>query len=151
MSVLVTPEDFDLSAEVADLTRHRSDIGAIATFVGKVRGSADGAALEWLSLEHYPGMTEASLQRIEDEAVARFKLSAARIVHRVGTLKPGANIVLVIAAAPHRHDAFAAAEYLMDYLKTNAPFWKKERFSDGREEWVAARDSDMKAAETWRN
>ena len=102
-----------------------------------------------MTLEHYPGMTEAELERIEVEAQHRFKLSASLIVHRVGELKPGDNIVLVIACAPHRQDAFEAAEFLMDYLKTRAPFWKKEVLASGASRWVDARESDEDAAAAW--
>jgi molybdopterin synthase catalytic subunit len=102
-----------------------------------------------MTLEHYPGMTEAELERIETEARKRFKLSASLIVHRVGTLKPGDNIVLVIACAPHRQDAIAASEFLMDYLKTRAPFWKKEALTNGEAHWVDARESDAGAAAAW--
>lgn len=151
MSVRVTPDDFDPSGEIAALTDDQHDIGAIATFVGKVRGGSEGGRLASLTLEHYPGMTEARLARIEADAVARFGLNGSRIVHRVGTLSPGDNIVLVVTAAPHRGDAFAAAEFLMDYLKTEAPFWKKERYADGREKWVEARDSDAHSASRWQS
>jgi molybdopterin synthase catalytic subunit len=102
-----------------------------------------------MKLEHYPGMTEAELERIEVEARTRFRLSASLIVHRVGELKPGDNIVLVIACAPHRQDAFSGAEFLMDYLKTRAPFWKKETCADGSGGWVDARESDADAAASW--
>ncbi|MEQ1653963.1 MAG: molybdenum cofactor biosynthesis protein MoaE [Hyphomicrobium sp.] len=150
MTVSVQTADFDVSAEIDALSRADSSIGAIATFVGKVRGQSHGKALSSMSLEHYPGMTEAELTRIEDEARARFKLSASRIIHRVGTLAPGDNIVLVIACAPHRHDALAACDFLMDYLKTSAPFWKKETHGDGSGEWVDARAADDTALKRWR-
>lgn len=149
MTVAVHPADFDVSAEIAKLSSGNAGIGAIATFVGKVRGDAHGHALRSMSLEHYPGMTETELQRIEAEAVRRFKLSASCIIHRVGTLMPGDNIVLVIACAPHRHDAISACEFLMDYLKTDAPFWKKETTSDGEGSWVDARTSDDSARARW--
>ncbi len=151
MVVKVTSADFDISAEMAKLSAGDTGIGGIALFVGKVRGEAGGGPLVSLSLEHYPGMTEAELERIEAEARQRFNLSASLIVHRVGELKPGDNIVLVIACAPHRQDAFAAAEFLMDYLKTRAPFWKKEALADGTSRWVDARESDEEAASTWRS
>ncbi len=149
MAVRVSTDDFDISVEMAKLSDGDPGIGGVALFVGKVRGDVQGKRLVSMTLEHYPGMTEAELERIEAEARQRFKLSAALIVHRVGDLKPGENIVLVIACAPHRRDAFAGAEYLMDYLKTRAPFWKKEAFADGSSRWVDARESDESAASTW--
>lgn len=149
MAVRVGTSDFDVSAEVAGLTAQNSNIGGIAIFIGKVRDQVQGQQLASMTLEHYPGMTEAELERIEAEARNRFKLSASLIVHRVGTLKPGDNIVLVIACAPHRQDAFAAAEFLMDYLKTRAPFWKKEVLANGEAHWVDARESDDAAVAAW--
>lgn len=149
MAVRVGTSDFDVSAEVAGLTARNSNIGGIAIFIGKVRDQVQGQQLASMTLEHYPGMTEAELERIEAEARNRFKLSASLIVHRVGTLKPGDNIVLVIACAPHRQDAFAAAEFLMDYLKTRAPFWKKEVLANGEAHWVDARESDDAAVAAW--
>ena len=149
MSVRVQEADFDVSAEIAKLTAGDTGIGAVATFIGKVRGEAHGAALSSMTLEHYPGMTEAELGQIESEAQDRFKLSGSLIVHRVGTLRPGDTIVLVITCAPHRGDAFAANEFLMDYLKTRAPFWKKEAVSTGEGRWVDARDGDDDAATRW--
>jgi molybdopterin synthase catalytic subunit len=134
---------------MARLAAHDTGIGGIAIFVGKVRGEVQGEALVSMTLEHYPGMTEAELERIESEAQIRFKLSASLIIHRVGELMPGDNIVLVMACAAHRHDAFAAAEFLMDYLKSYAPFWKKETFASGATKWVAARESDDEAAAAW--
>lgn len=151
MAVRIASADFDISAEMAKLSAGDTGIGGIALFVGKVRGEAGGTPLVSLSLEHYPGMTEAELERIEAEARQRFSLSASLIVHRVGELKPGDNIVLVIACAPHRQDAFAGAEFLMDYLKTRAPFWKKEALADGSSRWVDARESDEEAASAWRS
>ena len=149
MVVRVEEADFDISAEMARLTAGDTGIGGVALFVGKVRDKAEGETLAALTLEHYPGMTEAELARIEAEAVSRFRLSASLVVHRVGTLRPGDNIVLVIACAPHRGDAFAAAEFLMDYLKTRAPFWKKESLASGKSSWVEARESDDAAAAGW--
>lgn len=149
MTVSVQAADFDVSAEVEKLSGGNTGIGAIATFIGKVRGEAGGHALRSMSLEHYPGMTESELQRIEAEAVSRFQLSASCIVHRIGTLLPGDNIVLVIACAPHRHDAISACDFLMDYLKIDAPFWKKETTADGEGSWVDARTSDGKARARW--
>ena len=149
MAVRVSTSDFDISAEMARLTASDTGIGGVALFVGKVRDHAHGEPLTELVLEHYPGMTEAELERIEAEAQRRFKLSASLIVHRVGTLRPGDNIVLVIACSSHRQNAFAAAEFLMDYLKTRAPFWKKEVLANGETRWVDARESDDMAAAAW--
>lgn len=141
-------EDFDIGAEVKRLTAGRADIGAVVTFTGVVRGETEGTGVAGMSLEHYPGMTESELSRVEAEAAARWPLQASCIVHRVGTLAPGDNIVLVVTASAHRQAAFAAAEFLMDYLKTRAPFWKKEAGPDGGR-WVDARDSDDAAAARW--
>jgi len=153
MSVRVTESDFDVSAEIDALTRANHDIGAVATFIGKVRGGDLGtppaSPLVTMSLEHYPGMTEDELSRIETQAVQRFSLAASTIVHRVGTLRPGDNIVLVITASRHRGDAFGACEFLMDYLKTRAPFWKKETDASGAGRWVDARECDGERAERW--
>lgn len=149
MSVAVQREDFEIGAEVAALTAGRTDIGAIVTFTGTVRGEAKGQPITSMTLEHYPGMTERELERIEAEARARWPLQASRIVHRYGKLEPGDNIVLVIAASAHRHAAFAAAEFLMDFLKTSAPFWKKEAGPGGDGGWVDAREADDAARERW--
>ena len=149
MSVRVSTSDFDIAAEMTGLANSDTGIGCVALFVGKVRDHKDGETLAELVLEHYPGMTEAELERIEAEAQRRFELSASLIVHRVGALKPGDNIVLVIACAAHRQNAFAAAEFLMDYLKTRAPFWKKEVLASGEGHWVDARESDDTAAAAW--
>ena len=150
MSVAVQTEDFDVSREIAALTAGRTDIGAIVTFTGTVRGTSDGAALSSMMLEHYSGMTEAELARVEAEAHARWPLQGTRIVHRIGELKPGDNIVLVVTASAHRHAAFEAAAFLMDYLKSRAPFWKKETDADGEGRWVDARESDDVALERWK-
>jgi len=149
LSVRIQHGDFDIGAEVARLAGGRTDLGAIVTFTGRVRAENDGAPLMSMTLEHYPGMTERELTRVEDEAAKRWPLQASLIVHRVGTLKPGDNIVLVITASAHRGDAFASAEFLMDYLKTHAPFWKNEVGPDGQVRWVEARDSDDRAAARW--
>ncbi|MBN9246210.1 MAG: molybdenum cofactor biosynthesis protein MoaE [Hyphomicrobium sp.] len=149
MSVRVLTADFDVSEEMNRLTAGNTEIGGVALFAGKVRGDVNGEALASMTLEHYPGMTEAELERIEGEAQRRFELSTSLIIHRVGELKPGDNIVLVIACAPHRKHAFAAAEFLMDYLKMYAPFWKKETFASGATRWVDARESDDEAAAAW--
>lgn len=150
MTVSVQTADFCISTEIDRLSTGNAAIGAIASFIGKVRGEAHGQPLTSMALEHYPGMTEAELARIEDEAKTRFSLSASRIIHRVGTLAPGDNIVLVIACSRHRHDAINACDFLMDYLKTHAPFWKKETGSDGVGDWVDARVSDDEALNRWR-
>ncbi len=149
MSVRVQREDFDIGAEVARLTAGRTDIGAIVTFTGTVRAENNGGAIAGMTLEHYPGMTERELARVETEAGKRWPLQASLVIHRVGTLKPGDNIVLVVTASAHREAAFAAAEFLMDYLKTRAPFWKKELGADGKERWVEARQSDQSAVDRW--
>ncbi|MFN0217911.1 MAG: molybdenum cofactor biosynthesis protein MoaE [Hyphomicrobium sp.] len=150
MPARIQEADFDVSAEIAELTRGDVGIGAVATFVGKVRGGSDGRPLAAMTLEHYPGMTESELVRIAEEAEKRFRLSTVKVVHRIGILKPGDNIVLVVACAPHRQDAFDGCAFLMDYLKTRAPFWKKETDPEGESRWVEARDSDDAASEKWR-
>ncbi len=149
MAVRVQEAPFDVSAEIAALTAGDTGIGAVATFIGKVRGEAHGAKLQSMMLEHYPGMTEAELVSIETEARTRFRLNATLIIHRVGELKPGDDIVLVVTCSPHRQDAFKACEFLMDYLKTRAPFWKKETGCDGAGKWVDAREGDDTATERW--
>lgn len=148
--IRVQSEDFDVGAETRKLMGGRTDVGAIVTFTGTVRDTAGGKPITAMELEHYPGMTEAELTRVEAEANARWPLQASLIIHRYGKLKPGDNIVLVIAASPHRHAAFEAASYLMDFLKTRAPFWKKETFTDGSGGWVDARESDDAALERWK-
>ncbi len=150
MAVRVQREDFDVGAEIRKLTAGRADIGAVVTFTGLVRGTAAGAPITAMSLEHYPGMTEAELARVEEEALRRWSLQASTVIHRYGDLAPGDNIVLVITASAHRQAAFAAAEFLMDYLKSRAPFWKKETGPDGAGHWVDARDSDETALERWK-
>ena len=149
MAVRVQEADFDLGAEVRALSSTRSDIGAVVTFTGTVRGTSHGKPIASMTLEHYPGMTEAELTRIEAEAQARWPLDASLIVHRIGTLAPGDNIVLVVTASAHRHAAFEAAEFLMDYLKTRAPFWKKESGVDGVGHWVDTRETDIAAEARW--
>jgi molybdopterin synthase catalytic subunit len=145
--IKVQTEDFDIGAEIAALTAGWSDIGAIVTFTGTVRDQH--GAVDAMTLEHYPGMTEQELQRIEAEACARWPLQASLIVHRIGTLKPGDNIVLVVTASEHRDAAFDAARFLMDYLKTSAPFWKRESGAGGTR-WVEASASDTDAASRWK-
>ena len=149
MSVCVQDADFDVGAEIAALAEGRTDIGAVVTFTGLVRGEASGRSLESMHLEHYPGMTEAELERVEEEANARWPLQASRIIHRFGDLRPGENIVLVIAASAHRQAAFEAAQFMMDFLKTKAPFWKKETDTSGTGDWVDARESDDDATGRW--
>ena len=144
--IRVQSEDFDIGAEIAALKENRTDIGAIVTFTGSVRDQHGD--LTEMTLEHYPGMTEKELERIESEAQRRWPLQACLIVHRVGALKPGDNIVLVVTASEHRDAAFEAARFLMDYLKTNAPFWKRETGPHGSE-WVEAKTSDDAAAARW--
>jgi molybdopterin synthase catalytic subunit len=145
----VQREDFEVGAETRALLTGRTDVGAVVTFTGVVRADSTEASLTSMALEHYPGMTERELSRVEQEAKARWPLQASLIIHRVGTLRPGDNIVLVVTASAHRGDAFAAAEFLMDYLKTRAPFWKSELREDGSKRWVEARESDDLAAGRW--
>ncbi|MBL9011818.1 MAG: molybdenum cofactor biosynthesis protein MoaE [Alphaproteobacteria bacterium] len=145
MAVRVQSEAFDAAAEMAALTAGREDIGAVASFTGLVRGGAIRA----MTLEHYPGMTERALAAIEAEAHRRWPLKASLIVHRVGRLLPGEPIVLVAAASEGRHAAFEAAAFLMDYLKTDAPFWKCEERADGTSDWVDAREADGTAKARW--
>jgi molybdopterin synthase catalytic subunit len=144
--IRVQQEDFDVGAEIAALKAGRTAIGAIVSFTGTVRDQA-GAVTE-MTLEHYPGMTEKELERIEKEAHAHWPLQASLIVHRTGTLKPGDNIVLVVTASAHRDAAFDAAKFLMDYLKTSAPFWKRETGPQGSK-WVEAKTGDDDAAARW--
>lgn len=146
MAARVQREDFDLGAEVARLRAGRADIGAVVTFSGLVRDAGDGLAA--LELEHYPGMTERALAAIEAEARARWPLLDCLVIHRYGRLAPGAQIMMVATAAAHRQAAFEAADFLMDYLKSRAPFWKKEHGARGVT-WVSARDSDEAALERW--
>ncbi len=149
MAIRVQEEDFDPGAEMAALCEGRHDIGGVVSFVGLVRSGDDEKSIDAMTLEHYPAMTKKMLAEIEAEAHRRWPLSASLIVHRVGRLEPGARIVLVIAASPHRAAAFEACEFLIDWLKTKAPFWKLEE-SGGKGEWVDARDGDDAAAERWR-
>ncbi|CAK7255523.1 MULTISPECIES: molybdenum cofactor biosynthesis protein MoaE [unclassified Shinella] len=146
--VRVQTADFDAAAEAARLAAGRRDAGAVVTFTGLCRD--EGGRLSALELEHYPGMAEAEIGRICRKAVERFSLLGITAIHRVGKIAPGENIVLVIALAPHRHAAFDGASFVMDYLKTSAPFWKKEHFADGSEGgWVDAKESDDRAREAW--
>lgn len=148
MSVRVQQEDFDLSAEVAALRAGQPGVGAVAAFVGLVRDMNEGSGVSEMALEHYPGMTEKALEAIVAEAGARWDILGARIIHRVGTLQPCDQIVLVAVSSAHRGEAFAACEFIMDYLKTRAPFWKREVTPAGAR-WVDARETDDSAAARW--
>jgi molybdopterin synthase catalytic subunit len=148
-TIRVQRQDFDIAAEIARLTAGRADIGAVVTFSGLCRDEA--GALSALELEHYPGMAEAEMARIAAEAAARWPLQGLTAIHRFGRIRPGENIVLVVAASVHRQAAFEAASFLMDFLKSRAPFWKKEHRADGTQGgWVEARDADDEAAARWR-
>ena len=147
--VRIQTEAFDPGAEIDRLRRGSARIGAIASFVGVVRDRNDAADVRAMVLEHYPGMTEREIEAIVREAVDRWSLDDASVVHRVGRLEPRDPIVLVVTAGAHRHDAFHACEFIMDYLKTRAPFWKKESTPKG-ERWVASRSSDERAARRWK-
>jgi molybdopterin synthase catalytic subunit len=149
MTVRVQNEDFEAGAEIAALRLANPKIGAVATFIGVVRDVNEGGRVEEMALEHYPGMTERSIEEIISQARGRWNIYDALVVHRVGTLKPTEQIVLVVVTSGHRADAFAACEFIMDYLKTRAPFWKKEKTPSGAR-WVDARVSDDIAAERWR-
>jgi molybdopterin synthase catalytic subunit len=147
-TIRLQSEDFDAAAEAARITRGRADIGAVVTFTGICRGTDAGRPVGALTLEHYPGMAEVEIGRHVEEAEERWGLQGVTVIHRYGRLVPGDNIVLVVTAAAHRGDAFAAAEFLMDYLKARAPFWKKEERPDGTA-WVNAKASDDAAAGRW--
>ncbi len=147
--VRIQAADFDLGAEVDDLRAGDGTVGAVAAFVGTVRDRNDGSSVATMELEHYPGMTERSIESMIDAAVARFGIRGARVVHRVGVLGPEAQIMMVAVTATHRGDAFQACEFLMDYLKTQAPFWKKESSPGGEARWVDARTSDDAALARW--
>lgn len=144
----VQEDDFDVGTEIARMRLARSDIGAVAAFVGQVRDMNEGEVVSAITLEHYPGMTEKSLAAIIEQARARWDICDALVVHRVGTLAPRDQIVLVVVTGRHRHAAFAACEFIMDYLKTEAPFWKKEVTQAGPR-WVEARASDDAARQRW--
>lgn len=147
-TVRVQAEDFDSAREEAALTQGRRDVGAVVTFTGLCRD--DDGSLAALELEHYPGMAEEEISRVAGEALSRWPLLGLTVIHRHGVIRPGERIVLVVATARHRGEAFAAAEFMMDYLKTRAPFWKKERHVDGTDGgWVAARSEDDAAAARW--
>ena len=146
--VTVQAEDFDVSAEIARLRGSDPGVGAVAVFVGTVRDRNDGLGVASMELEHYPGMTEAAIEAMIDEAMRRFDLRAARVIHRVGVLQPLDQIVLVVVTSAHRGAAFQGCEFLMDYLKTQAPFWKKEHTPEGAR-WVDARVTDDAALARW--
>jgi molybdopterin synthase catalytic subunit len=145
--VSIQTEDFDLAREVADLRRGDAGVGAVASFIGTVRSTGTGIAR--MELEHYPGMTERAIEAMVDEAQRRFDIRGVRVIHRVGPLMPEDQIVMVAVSAAHRGTAFQACEFLMDYLKTQAPFWKKEEGADGRARWVDARAADDEALARW--
>ena len=147
--VRVQAEDFDVGRELEALTRGRVDVGALASFVGLVRDANDGHAIAGMTLEHYPGMTEKALEEICAEARSRWNVIDTLVIHRVGSLRPGERIVLVGVSGAHRGEAFAACEFIMDYLKTRAPFWKREDTPQGPR-WVEARGSDDQAANRWK-
>ena len=148
MAVRIQTEDFDVGAEVNAMRLSNPNIGAVVSFVGQVRDLNDGDNVASMTLDHYPGMTEKSLESIVEQAKNRWAIEDALVVHRVGELKPLDQIVLVLVASAHRKDAFAACEFMMDYLKTEAPFWKKEQTPSGGR-WVEARDSDDQAKSRW--
>jgi molybdopterin synthase catalytic subunit len=149
--VVIQAEDFDVGAEIARLRAGDVGVGAVASFIGTVRdrnGPQAAGSVQALELEHYPGMTERSIESMIDAAFARFDLRGARVIHRVGVMQPGEQIVLVVVSSAHRREAFQACEFLMDYLKTQAPFWKKETTPDGAH-WVDARVADDEALARW--
>ena len=146
--VSIQPQDFDLSVEVQALRQNDKRIGAVCSFVGTVRDRNDGANVSSMELEHYPGMTEKAIEAMIDEAVARFNIYGVRVVHRIGLLQPLDQVVLVAVTSAHRGESFKACEFLMDYLKTQAPFWKKEQTPDGAR-WVDARVTDDAALAKW--
>jgi molybdopterin synthase catalytic subunit len=148
MAVRLQRNDFDVSAEIAALTRGRADVGAVVSFTGICRGDENGVPIAALTLEHYPDMAESEIARHVAEAERRWPLLGVSVVHRYGRITPGENIVLVVTASSHRQAAFAAAEFLMDFLKTRAPFWKQIEQS-GQKSWVAAKDIDDRAAARW--
>ena len=147
-TIRIQEGDFDAAQEITALSKGRTDIGAVVTFSGVCRGSENGAPIAALTLEHYPGMAEAEIARHADEALSRWPLQGLTVIHRFGRIAPGENIVLVVTASAHRQAAFEAAEFLMDYLKTSAPFWKREESENGTA-WIEARDHDDAAAARW--
>jgi molybdopterin synthase catalytic subunit len=147
-TIRIQEADFDIAQEIAAMSRGRTDIGAVVSFTGICRGSENGEPIAALTLEHYPGMAEAEIRRHAEEAMSRWPLSGLTVIHRVGRITPGENIVLVVTASQHRQAAFQAAEFLMDYLKSSAPFWKREESARGSS-WIEARDQDDAAAARW--
>lgn len=148
VTIRIQQEDFDTAREIAAMTRGRTDIGAVVSFSGICRGDEQGGAIAALTLEHYPGMAEAEIRRHAEQAMARWPLQGLTVIHRFGRIRPGENIVLVVTASQHRQAAFEAAEFLMDYLKTSAPFWKREESALGTS-WVEAHSRDDAAAARW--
>jgi molybdopterin synthase catalytic subunit len=148
VTIRIQEGDFDIAREIAALTKGRTDIGAVVSFSGICRGSEKGEPIAALTLEHYPGMAEAEIARHAETAMSRWPLNGLTVIHRVGRIAPGENIVLVLTASTHRQAAFEAAEFMMDYLKANAPFWKREEKPEGTS-WVEARDHDDAAASRW--
>ncbi|WJR79592.1 molybdenum cofactor biosynthesis protein MoaE [Bradyrhizobium sp. NP1] len=148
LTIRIQQDDFDTAREIAKLSEGRTDIGAVVSFSGICRGSDDGRQIAALVLEHYPEMAEAEIRRHVEEAIGRWPLDGVTVIHRFGRIRPGENIVLVVTASSHRQAAFEAAEFLMDYLKTSAPFWKREESAAGAQ-WVEARAHDDAAAERW--
>ncbi|TAI61781.1 molybdenum cofactor biosynthesis protein MoaE [Bradyrhizobium sp. Leo170] len=147
-TIRIQDADFDIAQEIAAIGKGRTDIGAVVSFSGICRGSENGEPIAALTLEHYPGMAEAEIRRHAEEAMSRWPLSGLTVIHRVGRITPGENIVLVVTASQHRQAAFQAAEFLMDYLKSSAPFWKREESARGSS-WIEARDHDDAAAARW--
>jgi molybdopterin synthase catalytic subunit len=148
VTIRIQEADFDIAGEISALTKGRTDIGAVVSFSGICRGREGGETIAALTLEHYPGMAEAEIARHVDTAMSRWPLSGVSVIHRIGRIAPGENIVLVLTASEHRQAAFQAAEFLMDYLKANAPFWKREENTGGMS-WIDARDHDDDAAARW--
>jgi molybdopterin synthase catalytic subunit len=148
VTIRIQEADFDIAREISALTQGRTDIGAVVSFSGICRGSEGGEAIAALTLEHYPGMAEAEIGRHVETAMSRWPLTGLTVIHRVGRIVPGENIVLVLATSAHRQAAFAAAEFLMDYLKANAPFWKREESAAGTN-WIEAQHHDEAAAARW--
>src|SRR5499433_4386228 len=148
VTIRIQDSDFDVAKEIARLSEGRTDIGAVVTFSGICRGTEGGDEIAALTLEHYPGMAEAEIKRHADEAMSRWPLQGLTVIHRFGRITPGQNIVLVVTASQHRQAAFEAAEFLMDYLKTSAPFWKREESQKGTS-WIEARADDDAAAQRW--
>jgi molybdopterin synthase catalytic subunit len=147
-TIRIQQADFDLAQEIAALSKGRTDIGAVVSFTGICRGTEGSEPIAALTLEHYPEMAEAEIKRHADEAIARWPLQGLTIIHRFGSIVPGENIVLVVTASSHRQAAFEAAEFLMDYLKTSAPFWKQEESARGKS-WIEAQSHDDAAAARW--